>query len=152
VHSYRVAVTLYSGAIAASGGWLYALANVFVFPDLLGLTNSVNSVLYSLIGGVDTVIGPLVGTIGLRYLVEYLGQQTTQSQLYIGVALLVVVYLLPTGLTGVLRRLWQVRRRLRTSPEAGVRTLLGTAGDDATLLGGGLDETPVGRGERTEIR
>jgi branched-chain amino acid transport system permease protein len=143
VHSYRVAVTLYSGAIAASGGWLYALANVFVFPDLLGLTNSVNSVLYSLIGGVDTVIGPLVGTIGLRYLVEYLGQQTTQSQLYIGAALLVVVYLLPTGLTGVLRRLWQARRQLRTSPDGA---------ELEGVLGGGLEETPIGRGERTEIR
>src|SRR5205807_1786103 len=57
VYAYRVAVTLYSGAIAASAGWLYALAHAFVFPDLLGLGDSVNFVLYSLVGGVDTVLG-----------------------------------------------------------------------------------------------
>ncbi|HSR23341.1 MAG TPA: branched-chain amino acid ABC transporter permease, partial [Candidatus Eisenbacteria bacterium] len=97
VHAYQVAVTLYSGLIAATGGWLYAIANTFVSLDLLGLTNSVNAVLYSLIGGVETIIGPLLGTAGLRFLSEFTGMQSTQSQLYVGMALLVVVYLLPAG-------------------------------------------------------
>src|SRR5207244_603242 len=87
-------------AIAASAGWLYAIANTFVFQDLLGLTDSVNFVLYSLVGGVDTVLGPLLGTAALRFLGEYLGQETAQSQVYVGVALLVVVYLLPAGACG----------------------------------------------------
>ena len=118
VHAYRVWVTFYSGAIAASGGWLYALAHAFVFPDLLGLANSINAVLYSLIGGVDYVLGPLLGTAGLRFLAEYLGQQTTQSQVYIGIALLVVVYLLPDGITGRLRQLIQLRARRRLDETA----------------------------------
>jgi branched-chain amino acid transport system permease protein len=112
VRGYRVGVTLYSGAIAASAGWLYALAHAFVFEDLLGLNDSVNFVLYSLIGGVDFILGPLFGTAGLRYLGEYLGQHTAQSQFYIGIALLVVVYLLPTGVIGGVRRLWERRYRL----------------------------------------
>lgn len=118
VHGYRVAVTIYSGAMAASAGWLYALNSTFVFPDLLGLGNSVNFVLYSLVGGVDTVLGPLLGTAGLRYLGEYLGQQTTQSQLYVGVALLIVVYLMPAGVVGAVRQLWDLRQRLRRGVEA----------------------------------
>lgn len=113
VQAYRVWVTLYSGAIAASGGWLYALAHGFVFPDLLGLANSLNAVLYSLVGGVDYVLGPLLGTAGLRFLTEYLGEQTTQSQIYVGIALLVVVYFLPEGVTGRIRQLLQLRRRWR---------------------------------------
>jgi ABC-type branched-subunit amino acid transport system permease subunit len=117
VHAYRVGVTLYSGLIAASGGWLYALAHAFVFPDLLGLANSLNAVLYSLIGGVEYVLGPLLGAAGLRFLAEYLGQQTTQSQLYIGLALLIVVYLLPDGVTGGIRQLLRLRRRLRQGGE-----------------------------------
>ena len=110
VHAYRVWVTLFSGLIAASGGWLYALAHAFVFPDLLGLANSLNAVLYSLVGGVDYVLGPLLGTAGLRFLAEEAGQQTTQSQIYIGIALLLVVYLLPDGVTGRLRQLLHLRR------------------------------------------
>jgi branched-chain amino acid transport system permease protein len=124
VHTYRVWVTLFSGAIAATGGWLYALAHAFVFPDLLGLANSLNAVLYSLIGGVDYVLGPLLGTAALRFLAETLGQQTTQSQIYIGVALLFVVYFLPDGVTGRVRQLSQLRRRWRSGhavvvPETG---------------------------------
>lgn len=113
VRGYRVGVTLYSGAIAASAGWLYALAHAFVFEDLLGLSDSVNFVLYSLIGGVDYILGPLIGTAGLRYLGEYLGQRTAQSQFYLGIALLVVVYLLPAGVIGGARRLWELLRRSR---------------------------------------
>jgi branched-chain amino acid transport system permease protein len=118
VYGYRVAVTFYSGLIAASAGWLYALAHAFVFPDLLGLGDSVNFVLYSLVGGVDTVLGPLLGTAALRYLGEYLGQQSTQSQLYVGVALLIVVYLMPAGVVGAVHNLWSLRRRLRRRLEA----------------------------------
>jgi branched-chain amino acid transport system permease protein len=137
VYGYRVAVTLYSGAIAASAGWLYALAHAFVFPDLLGLGDSVNFVLYSLVGGVDTVLGPLVGTAALRYLGEYLGQQSTQSQLYVGVALLLVVYLMPAGVVGGLRQLWGLRQRFRrrldtlepASDEVAIDTVL-RSGDD----------------------
>jgi len=140
VRAYQVAVTLYSGAIAACGGWLYALAHAFVFQDLLGLANSVNFVLYSLVGGVDTIIGPLLGTAGLRYLAEYLGTtQSTQTQLYLGLALLVVVYLLPNGVVGGVRQLWRLRHLVRSrgqideplsaalAREAGFDTMLGGA-------------------------
>ena len=138
VHAYQVAVTLYSGAIAASGGWLYALAHAFVFEDLLGLANSVNAVLYSLIGGVDTIVGPLLGTAGLRFLGEYLGTQTTQTQLYVGVALLVVVYFLPAGFVGGLRQLWRLRHLVRSRGRAGLdeplsAALAGEAGMDTLL-------------------
>jgi branched-chain amino acid transport system permease protein len=139
VRAYQVAVTLYSGLIAASGGWLYALAHAFVFEDLLGLANSVNFVLYSLVGGVDTIIGPLLGTAGLRFLGEYLGTtQSTQTQLYIGLALLLVVCLLPNGVVGGARQLWRlrqvVRSRGRTDEPLGAAAA-GEAGLDTVLSG-----------------
>jgi len=113
VRAYQIAVTMYSGVMAASGGWLYALAHAFVFEELLGLANSINAVLYSLVGGVDTIVGPLIGTAGLRFLTEILGTVTTQTQLYVGIALLVVVYLLPGGVVGLLRQLWHLYRLQR---------------------------------------
>jgi ABC-type branched-subunit amino acid transport system permease subunit len=113
VHSYRVAITLYSGLMAGSAGWLYALDHAFVFPDLMGLANSLNFVIYSLIGGVEAILGPLLGAAGLRYLNEYTGQQSTQSQLYIAAAILIVVYLMPNGVLGSWRRLVAMRSGLR---------------------------------------
>ena len=140
VHAYQVVVTLYSGAIAATGGWLYALAHAFVFEDLLGLTNSVNAVLYSLIGGVELIVGPLLGTAGLRLLIEVLGQQTTQSQLYIGVALLIVVYLLPAGVVGGIRQLWHLRHRFRTALDEPEEVALAREGEPDALFSGAVDE------------
>jgi branched-chain amino acid transport system permease protein len=135
VRAYQVAVTLYSGVIAACGGWLYALEHAFVFQDLLGLTNSVNFVLYSLIGGVDTILGPVIGTAALRFFSEYLGTtQSTQTQLYIGLALLVVVYFLPSGVAGGVRQLLRLRNLVRSD-----ETLDATVALDG-FLGGGADE------------
>jgi branched-chain amino acid transport system permease protein len=113
VSQQRMALTLLSGFLAAIAGWLYALDNSFVSQDLLGLTNSLNGLLYALVGGAEHVIlGPMVGAAGMRYLTDSLGRLTSQSSLYIGLALLLVVYLLPNGILGLVD---QIIRRVPTS-------------------------------------
>ena len=103
VSQHRMALTLLSGFLAAIAGWLYALDNSFVSQDLLGLTNSLNGLLYALVGGAEHVIlGPLLGAAGFRDLTDSLGRLTSQSALYIGLALLVVVYVMPNGILGLL--------------------------------------------------
>jgi branched-chain amino acid transport system permease protein len=103
VSQQRMLLTLISGFLAAIAGWLYALDNSFVSQDLLGLTNSLNGLLYALVGGAEhVVLGPLVGAAGFRSLTDSLGRLTSQSSLYIGLALLVVVYVMPNGILGLL--------------------------------------------------
>jgi branched-chain amino acid transport system permease protein len=128
---YRVVLTLFAGFIASVAGWLYVLQNAFVFQDLLGVQNSLNGLLYALIGGVDTIIGPLLGAAGLRYFVESVSKHSTQSSLYIGAALLIVVYFMPEGVLGLARRVWR-RGRLLLMGRAG--PLLPIEGTDATGL------------------
>ncbi|MBV9577064.1 MAG: ABC transporter permease [Chloroflexi bacterium] len=114
VSNYRMAVTLLSGFLAATAGWLYALENSFVSQDLLGLSNSLNGILYSLVGGAEHVIlGSFVGATSFRFLTDSLGRATSQSSLYIGLALLVVVYLMPNGLLGLVE---SAARRIRPAP------------------------------------
>jgi branched-chain amino acid transport system permease protein len=103
VGQYRVVLTLFASVIAGLGGWLYALQTSFVFIDLLGLANSTNGLVYALVGGVDTILGPLVGAAVLRALTEQLSRGTS-SQLYVGTVLLLVVYFAPDGLVGLWRR------------------------------------------------
>jgi branched-chain amino acid transport system permease protein len=98
-----MALTLLSAVVAAVAGWLYALDNAFVSQDLLGLSNSLNGLLYALVGGAEHVIlGPLLGAAGFRFMTDSLGRLTSQSSLYIGLALLVVVYIMPSGILGLL--------------------------------------------------
>jgi branched-chain amino acid transport system permease protein len=116
VSAYRVALTLYAGFVASVGGWLYALQSAFVFQDLLGPANSLNGLVYALIGGVDSIVGPLMGAAGLRFISERLSQASTQSSLYVGAVLLLVVFFIPEGLVGRWRQLLQ-RRKLAGAPE-----------------------------------
>jgi branched-chain amino acid transport system permease protein len=114
VSQYRVALTLLAGFVAAVAGWLFALQRSFVSEDLLGLSNSLNGLVYALVGGVDHILGPLAGAAGFRYLTENLSRRSTQSSLYIGITLLIVVYLMPNGILGLLRTLARhvpIRRR-----------------------------------------
>lgn len=110
VSAYRIALTLFSGWVASLAGWLYALQSAFVFQDLLGLPNSLNGLVYALVGGVETIVGPLIGATALRWLTERLSAQSTQSPLYVGIVLLLVVFFIPDGITGRWRQLWQRRK------------------------------------------
>lgn len=113
VAHYRVALTIFSSVIASVGGWLFALQRSFVFIDLLGLNNSTNGLVYALVGGVDTILGPLLGAAVLRFLTDELSRGSTQSSLYIGIVLMLVVYFLPDGLLGLWRRVRERRRPLQ---------------------------------------
>lgn len=104
VARYRIALTIYSSVIASLGGWLYVLQNTFVHQDLLGLVSSTNGLVYALIGGVNTILGPLIGATFLRYLNDVLSRGSTQSSLYIGIVLMLVVYVMPDGVLGLWRR------------------------------------------------
>jgi branched-chain amino acid transport system permease protein len=117
VGQYRVALTLFASVIASLGGWLYALQTSFVFIDLLGLNNSTNGLVYALVGGVDTILGPLIGATVLRALTEQLSRGTS-SQLYVGIVLLLVVYFLPDGLVGLWRRYGPGRPKARAAHRA----------------------------------
>ena len=50
--------------------------------------------MYALIGGVDTILGPFLGAV-LRALHRSLSRGSTQSSLYIGIVLMLVVYAMP---------------------------------------------------------
>src|SRR5260221_8415614 len=119
VPHYRVALTIYASLIASLGGWLYALQTSFVFIDLLGVANSTNGLVYALIGGVDTILGPLLGAAILRSLTDQLSRAGTQSSLFIGIMLMLVVYLIPEGLLGLWHRYMKPRAaRMAEAPEA----------------------------------
>ena len=60
--------------------------------------------MYALIGGVDTILGPLLGAAILRALTDQLSRAGTQSSLFIGIMLMLVVYLMPEGLLGLRQR------------------------------------------------
>ena len=81
----------------------------------MGVANSTNGLVYALVGGVDTILGPLLGAAMLRALTDQLSRAGTQSSLFIGIVLMLVVYLIPEGVLGLRHRL--VKRRVAARGE-----------------------------------
>jgi branched-chain amino acid transport system permease protein len=92
-----------SGTVAAAAGAAYALLFAYVGATFASIQYSILPLLWVLLGGAGTVLGPLVGTLLMFYLVDVASGQTSAYMLVVGVALLVLVVWFPKGLLGTLR-------------------------------------------------
>jgi branched-chain amino acid transport system permease protein len=101
---YKFLAYLLAAEVAAVGGLFYPLLRGFVGPDLFGFEVSTQSVVMALVGGVGTLIGPLVGGVVITFLQSVLGSFTERHLLLLGVIFIVFVRFLPGGLFGLLRR------------------------------------------------
>lgn len=88
-----------AGAIAGLAGGLYAFHEGFVWPNMLGVILSTQVVLYTLFGGVGTLIGAVIGVIGIEVLSYVLADNYQEVwPIILGALLLAVILLRPTGL------------------------------------------------------
>jgi len=96
------------GAIAGLAGALYVNWGAFVGPTIFGLSLSAEIIIWVTVGGLGTLIGPIVGCFAIEYLVAGVGtQQTLNANLLLGAILVGFVLLLPRGLIPSLRDLAQ---------------------------------------------
>jgi ABC-type branched-subunit amino acid transport system permease subunit len=117
-----------SCALAGLAGFLYVPLERFVYPTQLGLVASTSVVVWVVIGGRGTLVGPALGAIVVEYLASALsGTLQGYWTLVIGIFLVVVVLLRPGGLYSVLTEGWIARPRAAS------------AGADAADGGGGRD-------------
>lgn len=86
------------GAIAGLAGALYASWAEIVTPGLFSLGQSAEIIIWCIVGGLGTLVGPVLGAAVLGYLKFALGQQTAvDNSLIMGLILVVVVLVLPRG-------------------------------------------------------
>ena len=103
VRGFKALVFTFAGAVAGLGGALYAHHEGFIGPNNMGIGISTMAVLYTLFGGVGSLIGPLIGVFALETISFTLsGVDAFKSfwPVVLGAILLVVVTFKPDGLTG----------------------------------------------------
>jgi len=94
---YKVEAFALSGFLAGIGGGLYAHAQMHIGPVMLSGSISVLVVLLAMIGGMGTIVGPLLGGILLSILNEILRVvEAYRIVIYTGL-LIVLIYLAPEG-------------------------------------------------------
>jgi branched-chain amino acid transport system permease protein len=103
VHANKLLAFVLSGTVAAAAGGAYALLFAYVGATFASIQYSILPLLWVLLGGAGTVLGPLVGTLLMFYLVDVTSGYTSAYMLVVGIALLVLVVWFPKGLLGTLR-------------------------------------------------
>jgi branched-chain amino acid transport system permease protein len=95
---------------AGTAGGLYAGFVRFLSPDLAGVERTFDMTMYMLIGGAGTLLGPLLGALGVPWLAQYLQFLQDYRFIVFGPLLIVLVIFLPDGIVGWVRGQWLRRR------------------------------------------
>jgi branched-chain amino acid transport system permease protein len=109
----KVLLFMVPGAVAAMTGAVLAPRYVYIEPSLaFAPILSFQVVIMALLGGASRLWGPLVGVIPFTFLLEAVSSNfPNQTTLVIGIAFLVIVYLVPNGFVGLLD---QILHRVNT--------------------------------------
>jgi branched-chain amino acid transport system permease protein len=105
VERYKIVAVMLSGVFAGLAGVLYALQNRFAAPDFVFFIVSGEVVIFNVMGGMGTLVGPLVGAGFFFVLREMFSRYFTQYYLIpVGMIFTLMVIFVPQGLLGFLRR------------------------------------------------
>jgi branched-chain amino acid transport system permease protein len=100
VRRHRWLAFTLAGAAAGLAGGLYAFSRGSVDPTLLGIPTSVDALTMLLLGGVQTVAGPLAGAAVLHALRDQIMPLTELWRMMLGLVIIALVLLFPRGLLG----------------------------------------------------
>jgi len=104
VHRHKLIAVIISGVLAGCSGATYALLFGYAGATFATVQYSIFPLLWVLVGGAGTTIGPLLGTVFMFYLIDYASEFTSAYMLVAGLVLIGVTLFAPHGLAGVLRR------------------------------------------------
>ena len=107
VERYKIVSVMLSGLFAGLAGVLYAIQNQFAAPDFVYFLTSGDTVIYNVIGGIGTLVGPIVGAGFFQLMRELMARLFGDQFPYLiplGVIFIVMIIFLPQGLLGFARR------------------------------------------------
>jgi len=123
--AYKLGTFTIGGALAGFAGCLFANWGNFVSPTIFGLAQCAQIIIWVIVGGRGTLIGPVIGCIGIQWLSAALGANQpsggsdfwskifANAPLILGIILIAFVLLVPKGLVPTLGDLGQMLLRTR---------------------------------------
>jgi branched-chain amino acid transport system permease protein len=109
VFRYRLVAFVIAGAICGLAGVLSSNQTDFVSPAVMHWTRSGDLIIMTVLGGIGTLFGPVIGAVAFLILEELLSGITEYWQLFFGPMLVLIVIFARGGIDGMLvalNRLW----------------------------------------------
>ena len=104
-YRYRLTCFVIAGTLCGLAGALIANNTDFVSPSMMYWTRSGDLIIMVVLGGMGSVIGPLIGAVALLALEEFLSGITEYWQIILGPLLLLVVLFARGGIDGLLSKI-----------------------------------------------
>ena len=100
---YKLFAVVVAGTIAGASGAAYALLFGYVGSTFASIQYSIYPLLYVLLGGMGTTLGPFLGTAAMFYLIDIASGFTSAYLLVVGAALVLLILWFPKGVLGTIR-------------------------------------------------
>lgn len=102
-----------AGAFAGLAGGLFAFSKGSISPETLAVSRSVDGLVMVLLGGVQTLTGPVAGAAVFTWLQDSIARNTEYWRAILGLTILVIVLAFPQGIAGFLKQAggWVMQRR-----------------------------------------
>ena len=103
---YRILAFAGGAALAGLTGALYSGYIRFISPDTFTSGESINILIMMVIGGMGTIVGPIIGAVAITYLLETMRVFAEYRLVIYGLLMFVVILYMPQGVAGMLESLW----------------------------------------------
>ena len=125
VAAYKIFIFAVSAALAGLAGALYVPQVGIITPSQIGVLPSLEIVVWVAFGGRNSLIGALLGAVGINAARSILTAQfPAWWPIILGGLFIVVVLLLPNGIVGLPQQCWRGWQRLRRRRDISVRSTL----------------------------
>ncbi len=93
-----------AGLFAGLAGSMYAFSKGSISPETLAIPRSIDGLVMVLLGGLQTLAGPIVGATVLTWLQDTVARHTEYWRAILGAIILLLVLVFPRGISGAMRR------------------------------------------------
>jgi branched-chain amino acid transport system permease protein len=100
-----------AGAVAGIAGGVFAFAKGTISPDVAGVSRSIDAMVMVLLGGIQTLTGPIVGAAVFTVLQDNVMRETAFWRGLLGAMILLLVLVFPGGIVGALGKRFAARRK-----------------------------------------
>ncbi len=94
-----------AGGFAGVAGTLYAFSKGSISPEILHVSHSVDALVMVMLGGIQTIAGPVIGAVSFTWLHDAVARNTEYWRAMLGAIILLLVLLFPRGIAGFAQRL-----------------------------------------------